>query len=334
MKYTNIEKSFNQNRSVLGEVLPLSTPYTVLIDISDMCNLRCNYCFRYDETILAEDYRKNKLMDWETFVKVVEQLKEFPEQIKRISLSNHGEPLCNRNLPQMVKYIKDAGFTGSIEIHTNGILLDDMYIKELCESKIDRIVVSIQGLSSHKYEDVCGKSVDFNYLTEMLGLLYKTKSNTQLCIKVVDVAVRGEEEKFYEIFSPIADRVFIEKVVPLWTGIEEEKIEYMGNKYGDNFSVQHCCPLVFYTIDILPDGTIYPCSHIAPPFKLGNVHTTTIKKAWEGQLKNSFLEKMLENGRFEIEKCKKCFVPQNTVVAKEDSIDAYREEILMRLKNE
>ena len=54
MKYKNVEKSFNQKRNVLGKVLPLSTPYTVLIDISDMCNLRCNYCFRYDDSIEAK----------------------------------------------------------------------------------------------------------------------------------------------------------------------------------------------------------------------------------------------------------------------------------------
>lgn len=331
MEYTNIEKSFNQNRNVLGEVIPLSTPYTVLIDISDMCNLRCNYCFRYDESIEAKDYRKNKLMDWKTFVRVVEQLKEFPEQIKRISLSNHGEPLCNRNLPQMVRYIKEAGFTGNVEIHTNALLLDEKYIDEICEAQIDRVVISIQGLCSEKYKEVCGVEVDFEQFVERLRLFYNSKKHTQICIKIVDVAVKGEEDRFYQIFSPIADRVFIEKVVPLWTGAGEEEIEKIGNKYGDNFSVQHCCPLTFYTVDILPDGTIYPCSHIAPPFKLGNVYDTTIKNAWESAKKRDFLKEMLTNGRFEIDACRKCFVPQNTVLTKEDSIDNYREEILNRM---
>lgn len=331
MAYTNVEKSFNQKRTVLGEVLPLSTPYTVLIDISDMCNLRCNYCFRYDESIPAEDYRKNKLMDWDTFVKVVEQLKEFPEQIKRISLSNHGEPLCNRLLPEMVKYIKEAGLTGTTEIHTNAVLLDENYINALCDSHIDRIVVSIQGLNDEKYQQICGAKVDFKHLVDMIGILYKTKSNTQLHIKIVDVAVENEEDKFYEIFSPIADRVFVEKVVPLWTGMDVKDKESVKNKYGDSFTVQQCCPLIFYTIDILSDGSIYPCSHLTPPFKMGNVHATTIKEAWNSVQKISFLKKMLKEGRFEMESCRKCFVPQNTVMTKMDSIDEYRDIILERM---
>ena len=73
MSYSNIIKSYSQDRNVLGKVLPLDTPYTVLIDISDSCNLRCKYCFRYDTSIGAEDYRKNRLMDWKTFQIVVEQ---------------------------------------------------------------------------------------------------------------------------------------------------------------------------------------------------------------------------------------------------------------------
>jgi len=331
MKYTNIEKSFNQNRSVLGEVLPLSTPYTVLIDISDMCNLRCNYCFRYDESISAVDYRKNKLMDWETFVKVVKQLKEFPEQIKRISLSHNGEPLCNRLLPKMVRYIKESGLTGTTEIHTNALLLTPEYIKELCDANIDRIVVSIQGLDSERYEEVCGAKIKFSYLVDMLTLLFETKTNTQVHIKIVDVAVGEQKDKFYQIFAPIGDRVFVETVVPLWTGIDEKNCEQVNNKFGDDFGLQQCCPLIFYTMDILPDGTIYPCSHIAPPFKLGNVHTDTLKEAWESTQKKEFLMKMLKFGRFLTPECEKCYIPQNTVVSKEDSIDAYRDDILRRM---
>lgn len=46
-------------------------------------------------------------MKWETFEKIVDQMKEFPHQIKRIALSHHGEPLCNHRLPDMVAYIKN-----------------------------------------------------------------------------------------------------------------------------------------------------------------------------------------------------------------------------------
>lgn len=331
MSYSNIIKSYSQDRNVLGKVLPLDTPYTVLIDISDSCNLRCKYCFRYDTSIGAEDYRKNRLMDWETFQIVVEQLKEFPSQIKRIALSHHGEPLCNRKLPQMVSYIKNAGLTGRTEIHTNGLLLDKQYIEELCEAGIDRVVISLQGLDGDAYYKECGVKIDFERFYYHLKYFYQKKRDTQIHIKIVDEAVGDERDRFYEMFSPIADRVFVESVVPLWTDSDMKTGEVEKNKYGDTFKVQQCCPLVFYTINVLPDGTIYPCSHIRPPFKLGNVKETTIYEAWNGAQKKTFMKDMLESGRFKMEACKNCYIPQNTVMTPEDSIDAYAEEILERI---
>lgn len=331
MSYSNIIKSYSQDRNVLGKVLPLDTPYTVLIDISDSCNLRCKYCFRYDTSIGAEDYRKNRLMDWETFQIVVEQLKEFPSQIKRIALSHNGEPLCNRKLPQMVSYIKNAGLTGRTEIHTNGLLLDKQYIEELCEAGIDRVVISLQGLDGDAYYKECGVKIDFERFYYHLKYFYQKKRDTQIHIKIVDEAVGDERDRFYEMFSPIADRVFVESVVPLWTDSDMKTGEVEKNKYGDTFKVQQCCPLVFYTINVLPDGTIYPCSHIRPPFKLGNVKETTIYEAWNGAQKKVFMKDMLESGRFKMEACKNCYIPQNTVMTPEDSIDAYAEEILERI---
>lgn len=331
MSYNNIIKSYSQDRKVLGEVLPLDTPYTVLIDISDTCNLRCKYCFRYDTSIVAEDYRKNCLMDWETFVEVVAQLKEFPSQIKRIALSHNGEPLCNRKLPEMVSYIKKAGLTGRTEIHTNGVLLDKQYIEELCEVGIDRVVISIQGLDEETYYKECGVRINFVRLYNNLKYFYQRKENTQIHIKIVDEAVGDKRNKFYELFSPIADRIFVESVVPLWTDSTMKVGEREKNKYGDTFKVQQCCPLIFYTINVLPDGTIYPCSHIRPPFKLGNVKETTLFEAWNSKKKKEFLKYMLEHGRFDVEACKNCYIPQNTVMTPQDSIDFYRSEILLRI---
>lgn len=334
MEYSNVKKSYSTDRHVLGEVLPLSTPYTVLVDISDVCNLRCKYCFRYDESIKAEDYRKNRLMDWETFELIVKQLKEFPEQVKRIALSHNGEPLCNKLLPQMVTFIKQSGLTGKTEIHTNATLLDEQYIDELCESGIDRVVISLQGLDADKYEKVCGVHIDFEHFCRMLRIFYQKKKNTQIHIKIVDEAVGDETEKFYRLFSPIADRVFVEKVVPIWDGAKPGEDGFGKNKYGDFFAPQNCCPLIFYTMNVLPDGTIYPCSHIAPPFKLGNVHDVTLKEAWNSDEKKAFLKEMLAKGRFENGACQKCYIPQNTVMTAEDSIDSYREEILKKMKIE
>ena len=327
-----IEESFNIDRCILGKVVPLDTPFTVLVDISDVCNFRCSYCFRHTGGKQG-DYGKNKLMDWDTFVKVVEQIKAFPQQVKRISLSHNGEPLCNPLLPKMVKYIKSQGLTGSCEIHTNASLLTHNLINELVNADIDRIIVSLQGLDSEMYKEVCGYNIEFEKMYNCLEYLYQTKKDTLVNIKIIDVALEeGEEEVFYSKFSRVADKIFVEKSVPLWEKKDSEQCQY--NKYGKIVEKQKCCPLLFYTMGVLPDGTIYPCSHINPPIKLGNVNTTKLQEAWNGEERYKLMRQHLVEGRMLNEKCKSCYIPQNTIMQDSDSIDVYREEVLVRLDNQ
>lgn len=106
-KRNNIRPSFDTNRQMLGRVLPLRIPFTVILDSSEVCTFKCNYCFRADEDKSVWGYAKeSKLMDWELFVRTVDQIMEFEEPVRAISLSNHGELLFNRCLLDMARHIK------------------------------------------------------------------------------------------------------------------------------------------------------------------------------------------------------------------------------------
>lgn len=146
--------SYDRNRQVLGKVYPLAAPFTVILDASEACNFRCSYCFRSSGRSEAwGDYAKRKNnMSWEIFVKAAAQMMEFPEPVKMVSLSCHGEPLCNRRLPDMVRYVKAQGFGGRVSIHTNASMLDERYALDLADSGIDKIVVSLQGLDAATYK--------------------------------------------------------------------------------------------------------------------------------------------------------------------------------------
>ncbi|MFW5650251.1 MAG: radical SAM protein [Acetivibrio ethanolgignens] len=332
MKNVEIKPSFNENRSILGEKLPLNTPYTILVDVSDRCNFKCEYCFRAEgSTVEAQDYRKNVIMSWETFERVVWQLQEFPENLKRISFSHNGEPLCNPKLPEMIRYIKKLGIKGSCEIHTNGVLLTKEISDALIEAGIDRMIISLQGMTEERYQKISKVKVDLEKFYENISYFYNKKKHTVLNIKIVDTSLEaGEDVDFYEKYGMIADRVYIEHVVPLW-----EKIEKKGtglyNKYGEIHQWQQCCPIAFYTIGVLPSGIIYPCSHIAPPFDMGTVYSTTLVEAWNSLKRKGFLTDMLRYGRESCPACAGCYIPQNSVFIEEDCIDGYRDDILKRI---
>lgn len=337
MSNENIKPFFNPKREVLGKILPIDTPFTVIIDTSEICNFKCNYCFRGTLDRESEIYARTEgLMKWDVFVKIVEQIKQFPNQVKRISLSGHGEPLCNSLLADMVRYIKKNGLLGKTEIHTNGSLLNDELIENLLDSGIDAINISLQGLNSKTYKDVADVHIDFEQFYRNIEKLYKAKRHTQINIKVANISLEeGEEEIFYEKFAKISDRVYIEQIVPLFNGVDYSNIKEKSNinKYGEYFGEIKSCIQVFYNLLITPQGNIYPCAHLTPPISLGSIQERTLLEAWNSNERIEFLKKNLIKGCISEVNCRECYVKYNSIKVKEDLIDSYSEEILDRLKN-
>lgn len=325
--------SYDSNRQELGKIYPLRTPFTVILDASEACNFQCSYCFRSTAGDEAwGDYAiKRNHMGQGVFRLAVEQIKEFSDEIKRISLSNHGEPLCNRSLPQMVRYIKARGITAKISIHTNASLLDEEYAQELARCGLDKIVVSLQGLDADTYRRVCGVEIDYSRFYQNLRRLYDNKlPNTIVNIKTMDVAVENREEEFYQRFSQIADAVFIEKIVPIWknTGADTHPMK-MINKFGEEFAYQQCCPRIFNTIVVTPDGDVYPCTQILSKERLGNIRERTLKELWNCEERKELLRRQLL--LCPPESCDGCYIRQNSIFTREDIIDQYRQEIFSRL---
>lgn len=333
-----IRPSYDANRSILGKVFPLATPFNVILDVSEACNFRCGYCFRGQDDKTKWGYaQKAVIMNWDLFVRVVSQMQKFPEDVRQISLSNHGEPLCNRKLPDMVRYIKCQGIRSRVSIHTNAAMLDETYARDLADSNIDRIVVSLQGLSAAKYKKVCKTEIDFDAFYRNLSVLYENKKDTQIYFKIMDIALEpGDEERFYEMFSPIGDRVYVERAVPIWKGVDLELKDENSfkdaayNKYGEEFPRQECCPLIFHTMVVNPVGDVYPCTQLLTPHMLGNVNDSTLLELWNSQERKELLIKQCKKESDEI--CRDCFILQNSIYAPEDMIDDYRDEILDRLQ--
>ncbi|MCT4543311.1 MAG: radical SAM protein [Vallitalea sp.] len=335
---SKILPSYNKERTELGKILPLDTPFTVIIDSSEICNFKCNYCFRSNEDGPDATYAKQEgLMKWNTFIKIVDQLKEFPNEVKRISLSGHGEPLCNKLLPDMISYIKKSGLAGKVEIHTNGsLLVDDKFRNRLADSGLDRIIISLQGLNAYSYKEISDISIDFDRFYNSIKDFYICAKNTNVNIKIADIALSEyERNKFYQMFSDIGDRVYIEKIVPLFKDVDYSNIivsDKKINKYGSHFGEQRCCNQVFYTLFITPEGNIYPCAELDPPLRLGNVNKKTLVEAWNCKVRKGFLKKNLISGYKSHPKCKDCYIPYNNVKVKKDIIDHYSKEILVRLQ--
>ena len=176
--------------------------------------------------------------------------------------------------------------------------------------------------------------MDFDEFVENIRYFYAHKKQTNLFLKVMDVALdEGEDEKFYELFADCTDRMYIEHMLPAYDGVEMTKdmvIETDRNGIKTD-RIYQVCPLAFYMLGVFPNGDVEPCDTIYKPIVLGNVHSGRILDMWHGEKMHEFWRMQLEGRRSENKRCAICCAA-NDVAHPEDHLDDDADAILARIE--
>ena len=141
-----------------------TVPRVVFIEVTNRCNLLCETCPR---TYFTREPLKD--LSFDEFVYIAAQ---FPE-MQRAVLHGIGEPLLNRELPQMVHYLKER----SVEVlfNSNGTLLTPAWQEALVHSGLDEFRCSIDGASAETYAGMRGADL-LHKIEEGLAGLVRTKA--------------------------------------------------------------------------------------------------------------------------------------------------------------
>lgn len=324
------------NRTRLEEVIPLATPFTLAIDPSNLCNFKCEFC-----AIQSKDEQlsfRKQFMDKTLFMKIIDDLQEFPEKLKVLRINGQGEPLLNTDLPEMIRYVKEKQVADFVEIITNGSRLCPELNQKLIDSGLDRIRISIEALSAKGYAEIAGAKINFDdFLANIKDLHDRSGDKCEIYCKIVDVAVPTDEDKkkFYEIFEDICDRFFIDNVIPLWSDFEEinEKMA-KGNigVHGQKIQNVKVCPYSFYSLIINPDGEVTVCcADWKRKLVVGDLKEQSLKEIWNGEKLRGFWLAMLKGEKECFEMCKKCVLPMYDC---NDNIDEYAEKIIEKIMGE
>jgi MoaA/NifB/PqqE/SkfB family radical SAM enzyme len=92
-------------------------------------------------------------MSWELFTSIVEQAPD----LKRAVLHGVGEPMLVKDLPRMVRYLKDRGI--HVVFNTNGTVLNPRNGRALIETGLDELRVSFDAADAKSYRAIRGKDV-------------------------------------------------------------------------------------------------------------------------------------------------------------------------------
>jgi len=121
-------------------------PVCLYLEVTNRCNLLCETCPRTFEELEAPAD-----MSWELFTRIVDQVPD----IARVVMHGVGEPMLVKNLPAMIRYLKDRGVYTLF--NTNGTLLTPKRQRELIETGLDELRVSLDAADAKTFLAVRGK---------------------------------------------------------------------------------------------------------------------------------------------------------------------------------
>jgi MoaA/NifB/PqqE/SkfB family radical SAM enzyme len=142
-----------------GPISPV-LPRVVFIEVTNRCNLLCETCPR---TYFQREPLKSLSKD--EFVFIAEQ---FPE-MRRALLHGIGEPLLNRELPEIIAYLK--GRQVETIINSNGTLLTPAWQQALVTSGLDEYRCSIDAAQPQTYARIRGADLLPKLLQGLAGLV-------------------------------------------------------------------------------------------------------------------------------------------------------------------
>ena len=321
-----------EERMNLWENLPLKSPLAIFFEPSTYCNFKCCYCTQsLPKERFESEVRKYSNMSINVFEAALEQIREFDSKLKLVEFSGVGEPLCNKELPNMIKKLRESGLSNHIRLITNGVLLDKETSDKLIDASPTSIRVSIQGMSSEKYAEICGTKIEFGDIVSNIEYIYKNKKETELFIKNIDIALDENDcKKFYDTFENISDRMFVENIIPFFSKVDYDKIlnDRQVNRYGEEKKEISVCPNTFTALVINSEGDISMCGKEVAPIYLGNVMTNGLVEAWNSKKRKDFLVSQLKKERHLNDICKDCKIPSESLASEKDILDPYSEILI------
>jgi MoaA/NifB/PqqE/SkfB family radical SAM enzyme len=157
-------------------------PVCLYLEVTNRCNLLCDTCPR-----TFEELEPPADMSWELFTRIVDQI----PNIARVVLHGVGEPMLVRDLPRMIRYLKDRGTY--VLFNTNGTLLQPKKFQALIDTGLDELRVSLDAADRASYLRVRGKDF-FNRIVRDVGKFTAFQRETGATTPRVSLWLTGLKE--------------------------------------------------------------------------------------------------------------------------------------------
>lgn len=278
-------------------------PCFIDLHVSNRCQLACRYCLRG----LTGYPLRNDLMD----LAALPYLEQLFRTAEYVELSGCGEPLLMPDIFALITAIKRWG--PLVQMFSNGLALSEENARELLESGLDRVFVSIDGptqklmdllrgkadlrLIAHNLRNLAWRRALANrntprlivamtisrhnchYLPIMVVMTRRLGADELQAANIIFTREYTEEDPF--ILTTARFRFYwgISRWLGKILGVSLRKVEttdFVAPKENRlvNFTKPYGCPHLWNDLIVEPDGEAYPC-HLLSEFA-GNLMNSSI----------------------------------------------------------
>jgi radical SAM protein with 4Fe4S-binding SPASM domain len=291
----------------------MGRPFTLSIEPTTACNLGCPEC----PSGLKQFTRPTGKLDLELHRKMLTQVKDT---VFYINYYFQGEPFLH---PQFLELIKDAKkqkiYTAT---STNGHFIDAKKADEIVRSGLDRLIISIDGLTQETYENyrVHGDLSKVIAAAKDLVEAKKRSGSSTPHLIFQFLAVKPNEHEIPAVFS-LGKELGIDEVriktaqlyeykhgnplMPANERYSRYKLQADGT-YKLKYKTGNHCWRMWSGSVLTWDGKVVPCCFDKDAqYILGSLDLTDFKTIWYDQRYKVFRQAIL-TGRNQIDICQNC----------------------------
>ena len=254
------------------------------ISVTDRCNLNCGYC---RPTSRVQKLSRDELLTYEDIERFATIAARAGIQYVRLT---GGEPLIRKDLPVLIRKLKNIFGIKEVTLTTNGLELTS-HLSELVDAGLDRVNISLDTLNSERFKELTGcdrgdaiptiwqgimRSLEYGLNPKINVVLFKGVNDDEIedfaRLTINHPLTIRFIEHMTQPFQPTGLTPQVTKVLGERFGVEEENVRVVGRgparylrlKGGRGLigfinPVSDCFCDTCTRLRLTSDGKIYPC---------------------------------------------------------------------------
>lgn len=228
-------------------------------------------------------------MDDETFRRCVDGWEVWADPVW---FHMFGEPLMHPRLFDQIAYAKKAGVP-KLALSTNATLLSETNAAKLIGSRLDKIILCIDGNNKETYEAI-RKSTEFTYeevcknVADFLDMkrIWSTPEELHATVQIIVVdETKDQLEAFKAKWMAAGAEEVVFKEFCAWGGSDSRFAALATAERQAQLATKrdHNCFYMWQGVTVCWDGRVVPCCYdYDATMTMGNLKTQTLREIWNG----------------------------------------------------